>query len=121
MGLIQICASILAALLVGALTRSTTRIYCLLALSVLAIYWFQPILPFRSFDFWLPSLSLALVVITWFITSESGAWRTRPNLAGLLIIVGTVIGIDLLRYIFPQSILTASTPPRIGITIAFFV
>ena len=73
MGLIQIGASILAALLIGALTRGPLRTYLLLAISVLAVYWFQPALPLRSFDFWLPSLSLALTILTWLITSSAHA------------------------------------------------
>ena len=113
MGLLQIGASILIALLVGVLTRGaqTARVYWLLAFSVFAVYWFQSLLPLRSFDFWLPSLSLALVILTWLLISSSGAWRSRQNIIGLLIIVGAVTLIDLARYVFPDPILTASTPP----------
>ena len=126
MGLIQIGASILTALLVGVLpkrhrddvTRGTSRTYILLTLSVLALYWFQPVAPLRSFDFWLPSLSLAFVILTWFITSQSGAWKSRPNLIGLFIIIALVTLIDLVRYIFPQPFLTGTTPPQF---IQFFV
>ena len=112
MGLTQIGASILTALLVGALTRGTWRTYALLALSVLAVYWFQPVAPLRSFDFWLPSLSLAFVILTWFITAQTGTWKSRPNLIGLSIIIGLVTLIDLARYIFPQPFLTSTTPPQ---------
>ena len=76
MGLLQVGASILTSLLIGALTAQLarahvpSRTYLLLAFSVLAVYWFQPLVPLRSFDFWLPSLTLALVVLTWFITSR---------------------------------------------------
>ena len=112
MGLTQISASILTALLVGALTRGTWRTYALLALSVLAVYWFQPVAPLRSFDFWLPSLSLTFVILTWFITAQADAWKSRPNLIGLSIIIGLVTLIDLARYIFPQPFLTGTTPPQ---------
>jgi len=64
MGLVEIGASIAAALLVGTLTRGVWRTYMLLGLSVLAVYWFQPAVPLRSFDFWLPSLTLALIILT---------------------------------------------------------
>src|SRR3972149_4081993 len=113
MGLLQIGASGLAALLVGVLARglrsrrSMWRMYLLLALSILAVYWFQPIVPIRSFDFWLPSLSLALILLTWFITSQSGAWRSRQNLNGLMIIVGLATVIDLSRYFLPDPFITA--------------
>jgi len=112
MGLTQIAASILTALLVGALTRGATRIFFLLALSVLGVYWFQPAIPIRFFDFWIPSLSLALVVLTWFITSQAGAWKSRPNLIGLFIIITVVTLIDLSRYIFPDPFITATAPPQ---------
>lgn len=114
MGLIQIGASILIALLIGTLTRGarSMRTYLLLAFSVLAVYWFQPLLPLRSFDFWLPSLSLALVILTWLITSQPGAWQTRQNIIALLIIIGSVTVIDLSRYLLPDPILTATTPPQ---------
>ncbi len=79
MGLTQIAASILTSILVGALTRGTRRTYSLLALSVLAIYWFQPVVPLRYFDFWLPSLSIALVILTWLITSAPGAWKVKTK------------------------------------------
>src|SRR5215207_4474338 len=112
MGLIQIGVSILTALLVGALTRGAQRTYFLLASSTIAVYWFQPALPLRSFDFWLPSLTLALVILTWFITSQPGVWRERFNLTALFIIVGFGTLIDLSRYILPDPILTTSTPPQ---------
>src|SRR4030095_4138095 len=112
MGLTQIGASILAALLVGALTRGASRTYLLLALSVLAIYWFQPVLPLRSFDFWIPTLSLALVLLTWFVTSQTDVWKSRNNLIGLSIMIGLVTLIELSRYIFPNPVLTGTTPPQ---------
>ncbi len=79
MGLIQIGASILTALLIGALTRGaqSLRNYLLLALSVLAVYWFQPLLPLRSFDFWLPSLSLAFVILD--LAAYVSTWRVADT------------------------------------------
>ncbi len=112
MGLTQIAASVLTALLVGALTRGTWRTYSLLALSVLAVYWFQPAVPIRSFDFWIPSLSLTLVILIWFITSQTDAWKSRQNLIGLSIIVGIVTLIELSRYLLSKPIITTSTPPQ---------
>ena len=123
MGLLQIGVSVLAALLVGVLTqtRGAARTYLLLATSTLAVYWFQPIVPLRSFDFWLPSLSLALVILVWFLTSKTDAWLARQNVYGLFIILGVVMLIDLTRYIFPDPFLTATLPPRFGIVLIFIV
>ena len=113
MGLTQIAASILASILVGALTRGTRRTYSLLVLSVLALYWFQPVVPLRYFDFWFPSLSIALVILTWLITSAPATWKARQNIIGLVIIVGVVTFIELTRYIFSNPVLTATLPPNI--------
>lgn len=120
MGLTQIGASILTALLVGMWTRGAARGVFLLALSALAVFWFQPAIPLRSFDFWIPSLSIFLVVVVWFITSTAGAWKSRQNFIGLGIIIGVVALVDLTRYIFPDPILTTTTPPRLIIVVGFF-
>ena len=121
MGLLQISASILTALLIGALMRGTRRIYFLLTASVLAVYWFQPALPLRSFDFWLPSLSLALVIVAWLLISPSNQWQESPNLLGLSIITGLATLIVLSRYFFPDPILTATTPPQFFPYLAFIL
>jgi alginate O-acetyltransferase complex protein AlgI len=124
MGLLQVGVSILAALLVGVLTRgarSTWRTYLLLVLSILAVYWFQSAIPLRSFDFWLPTVSLALVVLTWFITSQPRTWRARPNLIALIIIAGLVTIIDLSRYFLPDPLLTATTPPPFDLYLIFIL
>lgn len=119
MGLTQIFASILTALLVGVWMRGTRRILSLLALSILAVFWFQPAVPLRSFDFWIPSLSIFLVVVVWFITSNVGAWKSRQNVIGLAVIAGVVTLVGLTRYIFPNPVLTTSTPPRLILVIGF--
>lgn len=119
MGLTQIFASILTILLVAILTRGTSRVLSLLALSVLAVFWFQPAVPLRSFDFWIPSLTILLVVAVWFITSQTGAWKSRQNLIGLAVIAGAIILVGLTRYISPDPILTTTTPPRLILVIGF--
>jgi len=120
MGLVEIAASFAAAILVGTLTPTLTRdfqrgawrTYLLLALSVLAVYWFQPAIPLRSFDFWLPSLTLAFAVLTWFITAKADAWREPQNRIALLIIVALATLLDLSRYFLPKPVLTATIPPQ---------
>src|SRR5512147_3093450 len=141
MGLVQVGASILASLLIGALTRfaqgaRSARAYLLLACSVLAVYWFQPLVPLRSFDFWLPSLTLALVILVWFITaanprmdatapaqaaSESSTWRSPQNLIALALIVGLPAIIALSRYFLSEPLITSAPPPRFIIFLFFVI
>jgi D-alanyl-lipoteichoic acid acyltransferase DltB (MBOAT superfamily) len=121
MGLTQIFASILTALLVGAWMRGTIRGFFLLAFSALAVFWFQPAIPLRSFDFWIPSLSIFLVVLIWFITSQPGAWKARHNIIGLAVLAGAVVLVALTRYIFPDPVLTTTTPPRLVLVVGFLL
>ena len=130
MGLFEIAVSFAAALLVGALARGAWRTFSLLILSVFAVYWMQPVVPLRSFDFWLPSLTLALLILTWFITSNPESWRAPQNLVALVVIVGIATIVELSRYFLPDPIFTATTPPQLvqylifafilAITILFF-
>src|SRR5574339_867281 len=128
MGLIQIGASILVSLLIGALTRVAprmrpARLFLLLAASILAVYWFQPLVPLRSFDFWFPSLTLALVVMTWFIISRGGDqdWRSPQNFAALALIAGLPAIIALSRYVLPDPVFTATTPPPLNLSLFFLI
>jgi D-alanyl-lipoteichoic acid acyltransferase DltB (MBOAT superfamily) len=134
MGLVQIGASILTSLLIGALTRFAqtarlARAYLLLACSILAVYWFQPLVPLRSFDYWFPTLTLALVVLTWFVTSSKGGqersevstWHSRENLIALGLIIGLPAIIDLSRYFLPNPLFSAVPPPRLVVFLAFVV
>jgi D-alanyl-lipoteichoic acid acyltransferase DltB (MBOAT superfamily) len=52
------------------------------------------------------------VILTWFITAKADAWRERPNLIALAIIIGVATLVDLSRYFLPDPILTATTPPN---------
>lgn len=119
MGLPQIGVSILIALLIGALTRGRLRPYLLLVFSILAVYWFQSALPLRSFDFWLPSLSLAFTVLTWLLVAPSGSWRLPINVIGASIILGLVTLIALSRYVLSDPVFTATTPPPFGVYLLF--
>jgi D-alanyl-lipoteichoic acid acyltransferase DltB (MBOAT superfamily) len=132
MGLLQVGASIVTSLLIGAWTYfarlgSTVRTYLLLAFSVLAVYWFQPLVPLRSFDFWLPSLTLGLVILTWFLISqnsnnpEPSSWRLPQNLIAVVIIVGLPALIALSRYFLPDPLFTAAPPPRFSLFLAFVI
>jgi D-alanyl-lipoteichoic acid acyltransferase DltB (MBOAT superfamily) len=114
----EIAVSFAAALLVGALTRGALRTYLLLALSVFAVYWLQPVVPLRSFDFWFPSITLVLVVLTWFITSRSDAWGAPRNITALLIIPACAALVALSRY-FPTISFLTTTPPRFIAFLAF--
>ncbi len=83
------------------------------------MFWLQAALPLRNLDFWLPALSVGLVVLTWSATrsskttSDQGkpSWRLEHPAA--LLISGTLIAIGLTRYSGAVCCLTATRPPPI--------
>lgn len=132
MTLINILAFSATALVVGLLINKRWQGWLILAGSVLAIYWLQPASPIRHLDFWLPTATLGLVVVSWALIRlphplavanpaispqklpSTVVVETGPNpwLTGLFIAV-IVLGIGLTRYISPLCCLIPSVPPEI--------
>ncbi|MCS6773339.1 MAG: MBOAT family O-acyltransferase [Anaerolineae bacterium] len=84
--------------------------------SVLAVFYFQPAMPIRQLDFWLPLASLALVVLVWVATCSALTQDTARD-AGVL--VGVVLAVSLTRYVEPLStVLTRSRPPDLALVLA---
>jgi D-alanyl-lipoteichoic acid acyltransferase DltB (MBOAT superfamily) len=96
MTLALILVSIVIAAILGLVTRNHYRVQLLLGISTVAVYAFQPVLPVRGLDFWLPTATLAFTTLTWVLT-------TPP----------IVLTIGLTRYLNFSLPLTASRPPQI--------
>lgn len=101
-----------AALFWGLAMRERGRIYFLLITSIVVIFWLQPALPLRGFDFWLPVATLIIIVFSWYITASEETRQTEKNWTILAIIFGIVLFLSLSRYLPFDSILTASRPPQ---------
>ncbi len=108
-----ILVSIGTAALLGLVIRDHWRAQLLLGICVLAVYAIQPVLPVRGLDFWLPTATLALAILTWVITSppENRNWRSNWHTAALICII--VLSLGLTRYLGFSLYLTASNPPQI--------
>ena len=100
------------ALFSGLVMRERGRLYFLLITSVIVIFWFQPALPLRGFDFWLPVATLIIIVFSWYITATEEARRIRRNWITLAVLTGVVLLLNLSRFLPVDSILTASRPPQ---------
>lgn len=100
-----------------ALAQAPARNFALFAASVLALYAFQPAMPIRQMDFWLPTASLALTVIVWAATSSAPATHRQPDRAALTdaaLIGGIALGIAALRFVEPLSaLITRTSPPAV--------
>jgi D-alanyl-lipoteichoic acid acyltransferase DltB (MBOAT superfamily) len=79
--------------------------------SVLLVYWLQPASPVRYLDFWFPTLTLALIALSWLVTAPSGALQLRLNKAALAGLLGLVLLTAATRFLSPDGLLTASAPP----------
>ena len=122
MTLSSILVFVAAAVLFRLVARERLRGWLLLISSVLAIYWLQPLSPVRNLDFWLPSLTLALAVLSWWISAPAGnspapsvdkrSWRQNAGTLGVL--AGLVLAIGLTRLLGLEPFITASLPPQIG-------
>ncbi|MBN1311003.1 MAG: MBOAT family protein [Anaerolineae bacterium] len=91
------------------------RGWLLLVVSTVALFWLQPGMPIRQMDFWLPVITLALVVLVWIATrpkqEEPEQRDLRLLLVPLAILISTVLIIGLTRYISPLCCITANRPP----------
>jgi len=112
MTIIQILIVAAAALFWGLVMRERGRIHFLLIASVLVIFWLQPALPLRGFDFWIPVATLVITVFSWYITAAEESRREKKNWIVLGILAGTVLLLNLTRYLPFDSILTPSRPPQ---------
>jgi D-alanyl-lipoteichoic acid acyltransferase DltB (MBOAT superfamily) len=112
MSLALLLAFIAAAILVNLLTRKRGRLYALLVVSAMAVYVLQPALPIRGLDFWFPTATLGLSVLSWVLTSpvEQRVWK--DNAPAALILGGIVLLLGLTRLLDVSLPLTASRPPQ---------
>ena len=112
MTLTYILVFVVIAAVLGLVTRSRARLPLLLAISTLTVYALQPALPVRGLDFWLPTLTLALTVLGWVLTTprEQRAWRLNWPAAAIL--GGIILALGLTRYLGFSLPLTASRPPQ---------
>jgi len=110
-----------AALLWAVTFRDRGRTWFMLIVSVLVIFWLQPALPIRGFDFWAPIATLVLVVFIWYITADDETRSKRKNIIVLSVVAGIVLLLNLTRFIPQLQIFTASRPPQIETTLIIFL
>jgi alginate O-acetyltransferase complex protein AlgI len=100
-------------LAVRALSRwGEVRAWLLYILSILAVFWLQPLSPVRNLDFWLPLATLGLAALGWLATApaEQRAWRANAPSMGAL--AGVVLALGATRFVSDAGILTAARPPQ---------
>jgi alginate O-acetyltransferase complex protein AlgI len=101
-----------AAVALRLLLKDRARGWVLLVVCALAVYILQPSMPIRYLDFWLPTVTLALVLFGWLVTTPVEARRGRENLAAGLLLGSVAAGVALTRYLVPGGLITTGRPPQ---------
>jgi alginate O-acetyltransferase complex protein AlgI len=104
-------------LLAGWLLPVRWRLWFLLVVSLLAVYWLQPSSSIRNLDFWLATASIGLTLITWAIVQENIANSRKQNLVGLVIIAVLILAVGANRYLGEFCCLTPTRPPQISLVL----
>lgn len=125
MSLTQILAAFIAALLYRLLARTFSarrqpgspewgRTAFLFGASVLVVYWLQPSLPIRWLDYWLPTLTLLLIVLSWAAVTPSDERSLGANAPALLGLFATAVLVTLTRIFDLPPGLLSLYPPALG-------
>jgi alginate O-acetyltransferase complex protein AlgI len=88
------------------------RGWALLAGSVVAVYWLQPALPIRFSDYILPTLTIVLTLMCWWVTRAAEQRFERDDRVTLAVVVLLVVGLSFMRFVDADYRITASRPPE---------
>lgn len=98
------------------------KIWVILAASICGVFWLQPGLLIRNFDYWFPFLSISLILITWLVITSKDNLKTKENIFSFLIIIAISLLIPLSRYLpFEFKIIPTVPPQPVQVIIAVFI
>ncbi len=112
MQLMNLLILVLAALLIRLAFPGKLRRWAILAASVLAIYWLQPALPIRQMDFWFPTATVGLVLLSWGLNAQKEDLDKKENWIALGTTAAIILLIALTRFISLEGIITPNRPPQ---------
>jgi alginate O-acetyltransferase complex protein AlgI len=115
MSLDHILIVIAACLVGGRLLPFSWKYWYILVISIVGVFWLQPISPIRNLSFWLPLTSIGLIVLVWAITQAKPFSLHTPGLsAGVVIIITIILIIGAIREFPAVNYLYAERPPPIN-------
>jgi D-alanyl-lipoteichoic acid acyltransferase DltB (MBOAT superfamily) len=117
----QILVLLVIAALYLLLIPSSWRGWALMVVSAVAIYWLQPTISVRWLDYSLPSATLLLTMVCWWVSKPSETRRpSRQDLLAGGIVVAIIVLLGLARYMdLPEALQLTSRPPEIvGVALA---
>lgn len=106
---------VLAAAVYAGLIRGAWRQWAILVGSVVAVFWLQPPLPIRFSDYILPTITIAITLISYYFTRvQDDQEQLAPagqNRITLLVVFLLVVGLSFMRFVDADYRITASRPP----------
>jgi D-alanyl-lipoteichoic acid acyltransferase DltB (MBOAT superfamily) len=94
------------------------RSYSLLTVSAVAIYLLQPVQSPANLTFWFPTLTLLIVIFSWWIVFSSREQHWRKNLPALLVLAGVVSLMGMNRYLHLEQIFITETPRMLWVGVS---
>ncbi len=116
----EILILIAASLILGLAFRESRRVNLLMVASIVFIYWLQPDTGLRNLGFWLPSLSLVIMVVSWAVTASPETRDQPEHLKSLAVLFTVPLLLSSLRFLDPEGVLAFVAIPRI-FSILFYV
>ena len=101
------------ALCLGLLANRWQRINLLMGASILLMYWLQPETNLRYLGYWLPAISLALIVFVWAVTADESLRKGPQTVRALLTILALMVLMHVLSYLDTHHLLGLNNSPVI--------
>ncbi len=93
------------------LLAKRSRVWVIFIISVLAMFWLQPVTPIRYFDFWFPLFTLSLVILVWVIVTPAEKRLEKSSRVGLFLLVALSLAVAMTRYLGYDGLITRTRPP----------
>ena len=97
------------------------RTWGIFLLSLITLFWFQPLSTIRHLDFWIPSFAILIAIIIWCIVND---WKTlfmSSNRVALIVCLAIPGAIVFAQILAPEIIGYISTGPQIGKFLIIFL
>ncbi len=128
MSILEISILGAAALVIGWIPRPQIRTHLLLVCSIFVVYWLQSrSIDIYSITFWLPTLTITLVALSWVLTASPEIRSLKKNWPGILVILIAILMIDLTRYlgktnpVFPDMSIPGPLNVLFAVALVFLV
>jgi len=108
-------------ILLGILSRKIHRINLLMAASIALMYWLQPDTGLRYLGFWLPSITLVLITLSWVLVTSPEMRKMGETLRSLFLIFGVSFLISFLKFLDPDQVLGFVNIPRFVCSLTFLI